>query len=495
MNPKPRPTLRRRMLWQIALMITGTGVIGLVAVWEVNGLHEDFGLAIQGYRQLRQIYEVGQPLAAARESLAAADSAAAQRAIQSAASKLQSVSHGDGAAWPSAWFDEANRSQCLALLHEAAGHLAKTDATEISPALSSVNAVMGKLVQSSADIRRIIQARQQAADHKRRETQIIALIFGLLTTALAVVVGVRQYRSVLRRLEQLGRQVRNFAGGRLDSRIPVTGDGEFASLAEDFNRMAVELDSFYRELEQKVRLKSKELARSERLASVGYLAAGVAHEINNPLGIIAGYGERSLRLLDEGPQPASVPRIRQAIQVICEEAFRCKQITTQLLSLARPGKEDLRPVPLDAVARSIILNLSGLPRYADRHIALDCDSAQDLTIMAKEGEMKQAVLNLLLNALDAVAPETGRVQVRLARRADDVELTVTDNGRGMTPQTLERIFEPFYSDNPGSRGTGLGLSITHAIVQDHGGRIRAESAGPGQGSRFVVVLPAIKKEV
>src|SRR6185369_10914403 len=112
--------------------------------------------------------------------------------------------------------------------------------------------------------------------------------------AIAVLIGVSQYRGVMRPLRRFSSGVRSIAGGNFRRRLVIAGDDEFAGLAQDFNRMAAELDGLYRELEDKVATKSKELVRSERLASVGFLAAGVAHEINNPLGIISGYAELSL---------------------------------------------------------------------------------------------------------------------------------------------------------------------------------------------------------
>ena len=114
---------------------------------------------------------------------------------------------------------------------------------------------------------------------------------------------------------------------------------------------------------------------------------------------------------------------------------------------------------------------------------------QDLTVTANPGELKQVLVNLLVNAIEATQPGSGRILISLERHERVVELSVSDNGRGMTSQTLQRVFEPFFTDKRSEHGTGLGLSITHAIVQDHGGRITTQSAGPGQGSRFTVILP------
>ena len=124
---------------------------------------------------------------------------------------------------------------------------------------------------------------------------------GVAVILAAILLGVFQYRSVINPLRKLGDSVRQIAAGSFANRVQISGSAEFVALANDFNRMAHELDGLYRELEQKVAAKSKELVRSERLASVGYLAAGVAHEINNPLSIIAGYGERAMELLDRQP--------------------------------------------------------------------------------------------------------------------------------------------------------------------------------------------------
>jgi two-component system NtrC family sensor kinase len=284
---------------------------------------------------------------------------------------------------------------------------------------------------------------------------------------------------------------RRFAAGEFDRRITATGDAEFVELAGDFNRMADELQLIYRDLEDRVCAASRDLARAERLASVGYLAAGVAHEINNPLGIIAGYGERALRQLPaEGS--ADVARVRQALTVMCDEAFRCKRITDQLLSLARPGDAGGRSaVSLSAVAADVADAVTTLPAFAGRHVAVTADPA-GVPVTGNAGELRQVVLNLVVNSLEATTA-TGQVTVTIRPAGATVELAVTDDGRGMTPDGLARAFEPFYTDKPaaaGVGGTGLGLSLAHAIVAAHGGRLTAASGGPGRGSTFTVTLPA-----
>jgi two-component system NtrC family sensor kinase len=227
------------------------------------------------------------------------------------------------------------------------------------------------------------------------------------------------------------------------------------------------------------------------LASVGFLAAGVAHEINNPLGIIAGYGERALRRLDSLGDRAAVELARKSIQVMCDEAFRCKEITDRLLMLARSGDNGRAVVSVDQLAREVIASIGALPRFADRRIVFQAEADTEFHTVGSEGELRQVILNLLVNALDATKSESGQVRLSIQRDAQAIQLCIEDNGDGMSPETLARIFEPFYSEKRGEgRGNGLGLAVVHAIISDHHGAIEAHSDGPGAGSRFVVRLPA-----
>jgi signal transduction histidine kinase len=239
---------------------------------------------------------------------------------------------------------------------------------------------------------------------------------------------------------------------------------------------------------------------------VGFLAAGVAHEINNPLSIISGYAElagKGLRrvLTGEGNGASEVDAEAEAEalssaldaqEIIREEAFRCKEITGRLLSLARGGGDGRQALRLDEVARQVAVLTKGLKNYRDRRVVLEFEKAELMRVVANLTEMKQVLLNLTVNALEAVPAEAGEVRIGGRRAGDWVEVFVEDNGKGMAPETLEQIFEPFFTQKRGAGepGTGLGLSITHAIVENHGGRIRAESGGPGRGSRFTIRLPA-----
>lgn len=492
------------MIYQIAAMIVGLLLVSGAALWGLNALHQDFGAALKGYEDLRMVFEVASHVATARALLASS-----QDNELRAADELQT-----GADRFRGFLVQKQRS---GVLDNPIGSLEKEVYASLTGALAhlrvwiemrplevpspiqvaALEPVYHDLNRLAGAINREIAQSQHAASEKRRAT--IAAV-GTVSACIvfgAILLGVLQYRSVTSPLNRLGRGVRRFARGSFDPRIRPEGYTEFIALAHDLNHMAGELQELYQQLEEKVAVKSRELVRSERLASVGFLAAGVAHEINNPLGIITGYAEMSLRQLQKDPSPATVADTLKTLGIVCEEAFRCKQITEKLLSLSRSRDEARKPVSLVEIARNVANMISGLPAYRDRKLTFSATPADQIgqwTINASEAEIKQVVLNLTINAMEAVSPPSGQVNIELARKNGWVELAVADNGRGMTPQTLERVFEPFFTAKRGasSPGTGLGLSISHAIVANHGGTMAAQSQGPGLGSRFIVQLPAVQ---
>lgn len=498
-------TLRRKMGLQITAMIVGLFLISGASLWGLNGLRQNYGQAVDGYQELRQIFEVGAEVNIAKMQLAAdnpnPDQVVGQ--MQKAVTRFQGSE-------PWRALDASAYEPMRQSLDEAVTELRDWRDDGGPPPTAGVNKTLYHIGDTVAKVRARVESSQAAAEAKRRTT-LYAL--GLLCAAVilaAVLLGLWQYKGVLNPLHRLSGAVRRVATGQFGVRIleggmPSGADNEFASLASDFNRMATQLDGYYKDLEQKVAEKSKELIRSERLASVGYLAAGVAHEINNPLGIISGYAEYALAEKARGGAVAT--DIEGTLRVIRDEAFRCKDITGKLLSLARPGSSQRQRVNLADVAENVVSVLAGLRGFKERKISVRAETSEPPVVNAVEGEMKQVLMNLLLNALEATDDCDGEVRVTVSRGRElpggheAVMLVVSDNGRGMTPETLERVFEPFFSErrprDPASSprpGTGLGLSITHAIVQSHGGRISAQSDGLGRGSRFVIELPSAQSE-
>ena len=338
-----------------------------------------------------------------------------------------------------------------------------------------------------------LETTQRSADHDLRMATMIVGIGAIAVALLMLLATLWQYHRVMIPLQRLRAWSRRVARGDLGAPYRASSDREFVELGADINSMAVELQGFYRDLEEMVAAKSKELARSERLASVGYLAAGVAHEINNPLSIMSGHAEISARRLHAVVSDGQASEIFRSLRIIREEAFRCKQITQKLLLLARGGSAASREtVELWPLISEMVEMVQGLQCAQGRGINVKSDDPNPLAVIANTAELKQVLLNLLVNALESTPAAGGLVEIIAQPNDQSVQLTVSDNGRGMSGKTLEGIFEPFYSEKRGSAepGTGLGLSITHAIVSDFGGTLCAQSEGPGRGSRFVLRLPA-----
>jgi signal transduction histidine kinase len=286
---------------------------------------------------------------------------------------------------------------------------------------------------------------------------------------------------------------RKVAAGDFDHRIQLAGRDELGELADAMNAMTQRFREIRDDLDRQVRERTNQVVRSEQLASVGFLAAGVSHEINNPLASIALCSEslesRLQDLLDksDGAQADDVKIARNYLQMIQREAFRCKQITEKLLDFARRGDQQRHAADLRELATGVIDMVQHLGQYHDKHLELAPGLPVIVSVNAQE--MKQVVLNLITNGLESLDPG-GTVRVAVDRTHDAARVIIEDNGCGMTDEVRRHLFEPFFTRRRSGQGTGLGLSITHRIVAEHRGNIEVTSEGPGRGSRFVVSLPS-----
>jgi len=240
---------------------------------------------------------------------------------------------------------------------------------------------------------------------------------------------------------------------------------------------------------------NRAVARTERLAAVGRLAAGVVHEINNPLATIAACAEalESRVAEDAYGAGADVEDLREYLQLIRGEAFRCKQITNGLLDFSRARAVEHAPVNVSEVVESAARLLLHQKRGAS--IKIDVELGDGLPLVAGDmGQLQQAVIILAENAIDAM-PEGGTLTLRTLRDADEesgaVLIEVRDTGQGIPPEIRERIFDPFFTTKEVGRGTGLGLAVCYGIVTEHGGRIAVDST-VGRGTAFRISLPAMK---
>ncbi len=223
-----------------------------------------------------------------------------------------------------------------------------------------------------------------------------------------------------------------------------------------------------------------QILRSQKLAAVGLLAAGIAHEINNPLSGVVGYSKLLLeqRTLPEG--------VRRKVEKIAQSGERCRKIVEGVLLFSRQ-REGGQRAPIDL--GSLIDRVVGIGEYQWKmhNVRVMRERNDTAVVHADPDQLEQVALNLLSNAVDAM-PRGGTVRINLAREGDEVRLSVADEGHGIPPEVLPRIFDPFFSTKEIGKGTGLGLAISYGIVQDHGGDIVVES--DGRGARFTVILPA-----
>ncbi|MEX0613706.1 MAG: HAMP domain-containing sensor histidine kinase, partial [Pirellulales bacterium] len=285
---------------------------------------------------------------------------------------------------------------------------------------------------------------------------------------------------------------REVAAGKFDHRIRLDSDDEMGELAEAMNAMTARFREVRDDLDCQVRERTKQVVRSEQLASVGFLAAGVAHEINNPLASIAMCSESlESRLTDllNGVGDSRVAErdvIRSYLEMIQKEAFRCKQITEKLLDFSRIGDSERHHADLRELVAGVIEMLRHLGKYQNKNVVLD--DGEPVIVEICPQEIKQVMLNLITNGLDSVEPG-GTVTISVTPRGADAQIVVHDNGCGMTDDVVQHLFEPFFTRRRGGQGTGLGLSITYRIVEEHLGQIAASSAGLGRGSTFIVTLP------
>jgi len=328
-----------------------------------------------------------------------------------------------------------------------------------------------------------------------------AIVTAWITTILAtILLGISArmfYLWIADPLQQLVQGAREVAAGKFDYRIGLQTRDEMGELAEAMNAMMQSFQETRDDLDTQVRIRTNQVVRSEQLASGGFLAEGVAHEINNPLASIALCSEslegRLSELLDAESSPSAedVEVAHNYMQMIQQEAFRCKQITEKLLDFARLGDSQRHRTDLRELTSSVIEMVQHLGKYQDKNLLfMDGDP---VIVQVNAQEIKQVVLNLITNGLESVE-EGGMVRVSVQRDPKSqagslAQIIVWDDGCGMTDEVRKHLFEPFFTRRHTGQGTGLGLSITYRIVEEHHGQIEVQSEGAGKGSRFVVSLP------
>ena len=239
------------------------------------------------------------------------------------------------------------------------------------------------------------------------------------------------------------------------------------------------------DVSQRVRLEDQ-MVQTEKLTSLGLLAAGVAHEVNTPLAVISNYIQMLAKQL-----PSDDPR-HTLIEKIVKQTFRASEIVNHLLNFSRTGATEFTEVNLNAVIEETLALVSHPFRSARISVIKNLDPNLP-PVLGSVNRLQQVFLNLFLNARDAM-PEGGMLEVRTAAQNGTVEVEVTDTGVGIPREHLNRIFDPFFTTKGSGRGTGLGLSVSYGIVKEHAGKIDVRST-PGKGTSFRLEFPVVRKGV
>jgi len=329
-------------------------------------------------------------------------------------------------------------------------------------------------------------------------------MFSLGAMAVMCVVSVLFVWLVLHgRLRALMAGTNRLADGDLDYRLPVNSKDELGELAASFNKMTgqlavarAEIEAWAKTLEQRVEKKTKELERtqsyligSEKLASLGKLAATVAHEVNNPLAGILTYARLNLKEVEKLPLD-DVPkqRLTDHLKIIERESRRCREIMKNLLTFARQTPSNLSPNQVnELVERAVRLVRHQLDM---QEVEVEVDLKDGLPkVDCDPGQIQQVVLVLLVNAGEAMT-QGGKLLVSTEHNEDDqsISIRVKDDGPGIPEDVLARIFEPFFTTKEDQHRTGLGLAVARSIVDQHAGSIQVNSR-PGEGTELVVTLP------
>jgi two-component system NtrC family sensor kinase len=336
---------------------------------------------------------------------------------------------------------------------------------------------------------------QKYSDMKRNALLVFCGVLGV-GIVLTLCVAYMLTNLIARPVRLLDRAVNALAKGDFDCTVDVGSRDEIGSLAESFNKVRRDLKHMYDRLQGKIEAADEDLKhayrelkenqerliQAERLASMGQLSAGVAHEINNPIGTILLYSHALLKQLPEDDE-------RHAdISMIAREADRCRSIVRDLLNFARQSRVIKEPCNMAALIEEVVTIMTPSAHEASARIMQKVE--KDLpSVMLDKGQIRQMLVNLAQNSIDAVA-SGGRVEIHagLLQSERTVELRVSDNGSGIAPGNLPKLFTPFFTTKGMGKGTGLGLAIAYGIVKMHGGDIQAHSAF-GKGTTFIIRIP------
>lgn len=327
------------------------------------------------------------------------------------------------------------------------------------------------------------QAERSDIDRILRVSSILLIITMCLIVVLGSIINSKLAKSIVTPIGNLERITKKITRGDFTESIEVKGHDEISSLAESFNQMEDKLDHAMNSLEdiiKQLQEKQAQLVEAEKLASIGKLAAGIAHEINNPLTSVLTFSNLMLEQC-----PPDDPRYDR-LKLMARETDRARTIVRQLLNFGRESV--IKPVkininqPVTEIAESLVA------QEAFKGIELSLKLAENLPeVYADPAQFGQVVLNILLNAIHAITPP-GRIEVETRQAGKSIEVIFVDSGKGIPDEHLHKIFDPFFSTKAATKGTGLGLAVSYGIIKKHGGDVSVAST-VGKGTTFTVRMP------
>ncbi|WP_182865039.1 HAMP domain-containing sensor histidine kinase [Rhodopirellula sp. JC639] len=372
--------------------------------------------------------------------------------------------------------------------------------------VGQTNSYFGEIQTNMKQFRDSVHSEQRANRNEFR-------IYTALSAFLVIFIAWQFWTSIAVPFRTLFRGSQLIASGHHQHKILLGTTDEIGLMADTvnditdrFNRAVANEMSAKQRAEQEVRDRTREVIQNEQLASVGFLAAGVAHEINNPLGAIAWGAEALEETLEELPAEEKarfdqdfLQELQTNLGLIQSEAFRCKGITERLLNFSRLSDRSRDQEDLGELVSRVVSMVGKVGEYRCKTIQTHAD--ENVTAYCNSQEIQQVVLNLVSNALESVDTD-GKVDVYVRAETDpfsgikEAVVEVQDDGCGMDQEVMDHLFEPFFTRRRDDTGTGLGLSISYRIVSLHHGSLTPQSDGEGCGSKMTLRLPAepAKKE-
>lgn len=331
-------------------------------------------------------------------------------------------------------------------------------------------------------------SKSKAGIYSELKSFLAEILLANFAIGLLVLLGAIYFsRRIITPIESLANAVKKISKGDLNEPVTIKSEDEIKALAEEFEKMRLKLRESYVDLENKIEERTQalrdaqfQISHQEKMASLGLLAAGVAHEIGNPLTSISSMAQIIKRKVKD-------QNFIEYLNTILKNIERIRQIVRELVDFARPSSYEAT----DTNINEIIRNAVGIVKYDRRtrsiNIELELDNQLPPVFLVAD-QLLQVFINILINAVDALSEDKNRIIIRTKKQNTDIIIQFEDEGVGIEPENLSKIFEPFYTTKKVGKGTGLGLSVSYGIIKNLNGSIDVESQ-PGQGSIFTIRLP------